>query len=578
MSFTLRCTALLIVAIVGVTGFGWTDPIHLRVGGVVASVLLFLAVALMWISRTPASSSRHFRESPLREFLLGALTGAGWTGLMLLFFFVVARLPGAQAFFLDHNRESVLRAGSLLVTNGNHQEAADIYLDALNSPHSAEWTLDLATRTVRNLTLAAEHSPQEAEPLLREALRVAKKYGVSADYPRSVMESLAGRNAQSMLQGDIAATQARLKSVDARRQEVERSLETHQRQTAKALVNAHADRLKSVCNATRTALADDLASLGLILEDEVRVAASKDTPTRDGDKLLAEVRSLITARQPQALPAGSQARLLRGVPSPMPGLLLIDIQVTDSAKASISTLRDTDFIARQNGHALRVSSAPLRGGGTLELAIALDRSDSMAGEKEREMKGACIDTLRRLPDAVNVRLTTFGSDVRLVADWAMTRDAAITGCQRLRADGATALFAAIAEAIRSLADRAGQRHALVFSDGVNSVPGPSRDSLIAEARRLRVAVHFIALASVNDDTSDIKTIAAETGGRVLVVANARELTGSFRQIADELTTSGYRIAILDVSPSQPTEIQIGGANAVQLAVPAQDAHQTVAQQ
>jgi len=578
MSFTLRCIAFLIVAVVGVAGFDWTDPLHLRVGGAAAGVLLLLALGLMWVSRARGSAHGPFRESALREILLGALTGVGWTGLMLLFFFVAARLPGAHAFFLDVDRESVERSAGLLETNGNHRDAAKIYLDALDTPHSAEWTVDLATRAVRNLTLAAERSPHEAEDLLREALRVAKEHGVSADYPRSVKASLVGRNAQTALEGNIAATQARLKATDVRRLEVERLLETHQLQSAKVLHSAFTARLQAVCGAAHATVANDLPSLGQLLEGEVRAAADQHVPTADAAQLLAEVRSLISARQPQALPAGAHARLLRGLPSPMPSLLLVDLQVTDSAQASITTLRSSDFVARQNGRALRVSSSPLAGGGTLDLTVALDQSDSMEGEKLREMKAACVEMLRRLPGGVRVRTAAFGSDVRMVSDWSTTRDAAIVGCQRLQADGATALFAAIAEAIRALAERPGQRHALLFSDGVNSVPGPSRESLIAEARRRRVAVHFIALASGNDDTTDIKAIAAETGGRVLVVADARELTGSFRQIADELTATGYRLAILDVFPSQRTEIEIGGLNALHLAVPVQVADQAVAQQ
>ncbi len=578
MSFTLRCLTFLMVAVVGVAAFGWMDRLHLQVGALPAGVLLLLALALLWVSRTQVSAHRQFRESPLREALLGALTGAAWTGLMLLYFFVAARTPGAHAFFLDADRAAVDRSVSLLETNGNYGEAAQICLDTLKSPRSAEWMQELAERAVRNLTLAAERSPHEAEALLRQALCVAEDYGVSADYPRSVKASLVGRLAQSALEGDVAAAFKQLKSTDASRQEAERLLGQHQRQSAAALQAALAKRLQAMLSFVRAALADDLPTVAQLLDTEVQAAANQHVATTDAVKILAEVRAVIASRQPQTLPNGSHARLLRRVPSPMPSLLILDVEIIDSANTSVAALRSADFVARQQGGTLRLGTTPLSGEGTLELALALDKSDSMGGAKLHEMKPACVEMLRRLPAGVHVRATAFGTDVQTISDWSASRDGAIAGCQQLQAEGATALFAAIADAIRALTDRPGQRHAVIFSDGANSVAGPSREALIAEARRRRVAVHFIALTAGHDDTTDIETIAAQTGGRVLVVADARELSGSFRKVADELTANGYRLAILDADPSQPTEIKIGGVNAVQLVVPALDAHRTVAKQ
>lgn len=578
MSFTLRCTALLIVAIVGVAGLGWTTPLHLHVGGVAGGITLLIAVGLLWVSRDKGTDRGPFRENPLREALLGTFTGGGWIGLMLLFFFVVARLPGGHAFFLDQDRASVLKAAGLLETNGNYQEAADIYLDTLKSPHSAEWTHDLATGVVKDLTLAAEQSPKEAATLLREALRVAKQYGISADFPRSVMKALAERNAQSVLEGDVAAAEDRLRNVDASLQKAERQLEVQQRQAADALHKAFSTRLQSVCSVTRATLADNLLGLGQLLESEVRVAADNRVPTADAAKLLGEVRAQIAAQQPRDLPTGARARVLRVVPSAMPGLLVVDVQATDASGANLDALRSVDFVARQNGRPCSLAAAPLAGGGTVDLAVALDRSDSMQGEKLRAMKAACVDMLQRLPSGVRVRVSTFGSDVRTVADWSTQRDAAVESCQWLQADGATALFAAIADALSAFVDRSASGQVVVFSDGANSVPGPSRESLIAESRRCRAAIHFIALTSGHDDLTDIKAIAAATGGRVLEVGDASELTASFRQMADEVTATGYRVAILDVASSQPTEIRIGRLNAVQLTVPAQNANQPVATQ
>ncbi|MDX1964982.1 MAG: VWA domain-containing protein [Pirellulales bacterium] len=619
MSFCLRFLVFLIIDIVAVASFAWADTLHIQLGGIPASVLLLLGTIFLWVTRTRTTGHQKFRESPLREALVGAFMGAVWTGMLLLYFFVAARLPGTHAFFLDGNRASVEYSVRLLEERANHLEAAEICLAELANLHTADYTLSLATRAVRNLTLAAERFPAQAGELLNRAIRVAQQYGVSADYPRSVLAALAALIQQKKLAGEIAAAQTQLKTTDARRQEgerelaaaqeklkttearrqdgerelaaaqaklkttdarredAERLLASHERQSAAALHAAIATRLQSVIAVVRATLADDLTTVGQLLEDVMRVAADKQVSTVDAAKVVTEVRAAIASRQPQALPIGARARLLRFLPSAMPGLLIADMQVTDAAGNPMASLRSVDFVARQDGRICTLAARPLAGEGTLELALALDRSDSMQGEKHHSMKAACVEMLQKLPSEVSLRVTTFGTDVRTVADWGTKRDVAIVGCQRLQTGGATALFAAIAEALRSLADRPGQRHIVVFSDGANSVPGPSPASLIDEARRRQISIHFIALTSGNDDLTDVKAIATKTGGRVLVVGDARDLTVSFRQVADELTANCHRLAILDVAPSQPLEIQIGGLNSVQVVVPPQIAQRTVAQ-
>ncbi len=556
MLFLLRLVSAFAVASLAATAQGWTTPYLLKLGSVAAGLLAAVAVTLMWTTRTRPSGKIRASVNPLRELLLGAFTGAAWTAGMLLYFTLVLGTPGVPGMIVDFGRKHTDLAIAQLEQDGNWLAASKVIVDTLGSTHTPEWTLELAERAVIDLTrAAASMRTEQARDLLEQAVAIASKYGIPGDLPRLALARLAEHASTGSLQKQYDATQAQL---DA---EVSKRLALAQH-TAKL-------RLTLATALSQIARQGDLPPIRTILAREIGAAEQLSVSAVDARTVLRGLDQAIESMRPRNLPHGATTRIIRIHPGPMPGILLVDVEVKAATGETIEGLVDKDFSARQSGVVLTLRARPQNHSGSLFLTVLVDTSISTEGEPIRAARSAVAELIRRLPTQAHLRVAAFSDQVRLLADWTNQRSQAIEACGRLQAEGGTAIFLAIEQAIAALASMPGERIIAVFSDGANSLPGPSKEALIDAAKRHSIAVHFVALKVSHYDTSAIQTIAAQTGGQTLVVNHASELTASFQQMADKLTARGYRLAILDYDEVHPTEVRIGNENAVQVMIPPQ---------
>ena len=123
---------------------------------------------------------------------------------------------------------------------------------------------------------------------------------------------------------------------------------------------------------------------------------------------------------------------------------------------------------------LRADPAERRGErAPLAIAVVLDTSGSMEGEKIQEAKRACVKMVRDMRDDDQIVFIRYASDTELVqplAQVGQVREALIARIERLRADGGTNIPPALAQAARALED-AGKgrvRRVVLASDGLDS--------------------------------------------------------------------------------------------------------------
>ncbi len=103
----------------------------------------------------------------------------------------------------------------------------------------------------------------------------------------------------------------------------------------------------------------------------------------------------------------------------------------------------------------------------MSLGVVLDTSDSMDGEKIQAAKAALNRFLYDLLDPQDeIFLYTFDDDPRLLQGWTTDRQALSRSISRIRTDGATAMYDAVAEAIPLASTGRHQKKAIVLiSDG-----------------------------------------------------------------------------------------------------------------
>jgi hypothetical protein len=526
------------------------------------------------------------RESVLREILLGGIAAVAWLGFMHLYFHVVESMPGLPAALLDRDREEVEQNAALLESAGNFKAAAGLLLRALDRPHSPECVQRFAERAILDFSRASDAEAVDAkEKPLRKAIDVAIRFDVNDDLPKAKLERLLDRDALDGLKGQVGSAQARALKAE----QEQRRLEAKQ-----AAKEATADELKSQVGSLQTMLTRYMDGMivhaagfsGNVIDGDFRAAHRRlvqllrETKRNDdaAKEALRNLESAIAAIQPANIPSGVTARIRRVDPNVMPTMLVVDFEVFDASGRPLKGLLSKDIAVIQGGRRLRTHAVPISRSESMDVSVLVDKSGSTQGAPNAATKNAVPDFIASLPGKSAIRISSFSDRSTLLADWTEDRRLAIAAVQGIRAGGGTSLYQSAFHEIQNLATRSRAKAQVIFTDGANSLPGPSPDDIVFAARSANVTVHFVALKGAgNSDTSVIERIARQTGGRTFLVQNTDQLTDSFRALANSLQVIGYRAALLDYDAKRPVQITIGGKGAVLLAVDAIEATQPLAQ-
>jgi len=565
MLIFLRSAVAAVTAVGVAVWLGWAEPYPLKLGAIPAVIFAALAGVGTVATRTVTNPKIRSSASPLREILLGSATAAAWLTAMGFTYWLFGEVPYFTQTICDHSRPYIEQEIRELEDRGQFSAAAAVGQKELDAVHTPEWTQTLAEWTVRLLCrAAAEAFAEDARAFIEEALAIADRYHVPDDLPRLAKERLQDRLTTDDAQQELEGIKTQLKRAAAEKQHTDAN---HKRELAATVAERQAilaAALSYLSRGIEQGVAGNLESVRTTIQQALTLATKERLPLDETRAVLARIEARIAALRPADLPAGATGRVLRQQSGGIPRLELVDVEVRRADGKPLTGLADKDFVAQQQGTTLRTAACSRRQAARLNVTVAIDKSISTQGEPERQAKAGATSLLSSLPPGTYVRLTAFSDRVELLADWSQDSAGAIAACQLLKADGGTGLFVAAAEAIESLAHCPGERIALLYTDGANSLPGPSQEAIVAAARRKGVAVYFVALKAPGHDTGAIEQIARDTGGRTYLVERPSELAAGFRSLATSLTEEGYRLAILDCDAGKPLTLQIGSAHSVRL--------------
>jgi hypothetical protein len=276
--------------------------------------------------------------------------------------------------------------------------------------------------------------------------------------------------------------------------------------------------------------------------------------------------------EPQDLPPGTTARIRRV--ARVAGGLHVDFQLMSSAHEFFAGLKPASFVLNAAGdvplHYCVTEGSSLFA--TQSVAICLDCSDSMAGDKLSSARQATQHLLEHMPPGSRCRLFTFGNDVQFTTPWTTDRDVLKEATGQIRTSGRTALFRALAIASTELADRPGRRHLILCTDGRDSVGGMAESEVVARCRQNQIAVHTVGIAGGDVDMALLERLAVATGGTSQTAANPGAIAASFRELSKQLTEPVYQLVVLD--PEQrltDLQLQVGGSEGLSVAISAANA-------
>ena len=228
------------------------------------------------------------------------------------------------------------------------------------------------------------------------------------------------------------------------------------------------------------------------------------------------------------------------------GVNLVEVYatVTDEHGEPISGLDRDDFEVREDGH-LQTVSTFAAGDFPLTVALAIDRSFSMAGERLAITKSAARIFLAELRPADEAAILAIGSEVDTIAPLSTDRAAQYAALAKLDAFGTTGLYDAIIRAIELAQAGKGRRALVLLSDGMDRYSKARAETALERSRRSDVMIYPIALGRTRPPL--FAELAALTGGRSFHLREPKQLGDMLRSLARELR---YQY-LLGYSPTRP---------------------------
>jgi Ca-activated chloride channel family protein len=218
--------------------------------------------------------------------------------------------------------------------------------------------------------------------------------------------------------------------------------------------------------------------------------------------------------------------------------------VTDAAGGPVQGLRRDQFTVYEDGQPQAIDTF-IEAEFPLSIAVAIDRSLSMAGRQIQDARHAAHLLLRELRPADQSMVIAVSGEVQIVAPLSTDRAPQHDAIDRLDPWSTTALHDAVIAAIDRVQAGTGRRALVILSDGSDRYSEAGVEQVLERARASDVMVYGVALASTRPPL--FVDLSVATGGRSFEAADRRALEAAMRSIARELRQQ----YLLGYTPSRP---------------------------
>jgi Ca-activated chloride channel homolog len=208
----------------------------------------------------------------------------------------------------------------------------------------------------------------------------------------------------------------------------------------------------------------------------------------------------------------------------------VDVLVTDNGQA-IRGLAPADFELLDNGVPQQVELVSFDEI-PLNVILALDMSDSVAGDRLEQLRAGGSGLLATLKKEDQAALITSSQSVQLGATLTSDVAAVRKALLRARGTGTTALVDGTYAGIMVGESDAGRGLLIVFSDGVDTASWLRAESVLDTARRADVVVYGVSVVS-RLKPEFLREITSLTGGRLFEIDKTANLASTFLGILEE---------------------------------------------
>jgi tight adherence protein B len=199
-------------------------------------------------------------------------------------------------------------------------------------------------------------------------------------------------------------------------------------------------------------------------------------------------------------------------------------------------------------------------GASKSVVIAIDRSQSMAGEALAQATAAARAFVGAKPPADRVSVLAFGSKAVSLTGFSTSTIDADSALRNVTADTApgTALYDAAVEGSNMLgAETMPARVLILLTDGSNAAPeGASLDAAVQAANAAGVTVYAIGIEGGQFSPDQLKQIVSETNGQYYGAASPAVLSDVYNSIAEDLRRTWQLQYLTNARPGDQLELTV----------------------
>jgi Ca-activated chloride channel homolog len=208
----------------------------------------------------------------------------------------------------------------------------------------------------------------------------------------------------------------------------------------------------------------------------------------------------------------------------------VDALVTDRGQP-VRGLTAADFEILDNGVPQQVDLVSFEQI-PLNVILALDMSDSVAGERLDHLRSAGRAALSLLEKGDQAALVTFSHVVMLGAPLTASAADVRAALDRAAGSGQTSLVDGAFAGLMIGESDAGRALMIVFSDGLDTASFLTADAVLDSAKRSDVVVYGVSVQSAVKPEF-LRDLTSYTGGRLFELEKTTDLASTFRAIVDE---------------------------------------------
>jgi VWFA-related protein len=210
------------------------------------------------------------------------------------------------------------------------------------------------------------------------------------------------------------------------------------------------------------------------------------------------------------------------------------VSVLDGDGKPVRGLRSENATLLENGRPMSIDTMTMTGTGgdrePLSLAIVIDQSESMSGEKIGRAKESVLRFIALMEPEDRAALIAFSDTVALLEPLTGDRDRLASAVKAIEPEGHTALYDAVAQGAEALKDVPGRKAVVVLTDGIANRGSLDIHQAIAEAIKDYASVTVVGLGA-DVRTARLERIAQETGGNYFFTPSASGLAEIYEAVS-----------------------------------------------